>query len=72
MKANHSDLQSLVAKEVEISKDGEIYRGTLMGQVKDYEDDEPTDNRWIVYIHDQDDIYAGEIRFALNDGWKVS
>jgi hypothetical protein len=43
-----------------------------MGQVKDYDDDEPKDNRWIVYIHDQDDIYAGEIRSALNDGWKVS
>ena len=47
MKARHSDLQALVAKEVEISKDGEIYRGMLMGQVKDYCDDEPKDNRWI-------------------------
>jgi hypothetical protein len=72
MKATHSELEALVAKEVEISKDGEVYRGTLMGQVKDYDDDEPKDNRWIVYIHDQDDIYAGEIRFALHDGGKVS
>jgi hypothetical protein len=34
MKDTHSDLQALIAKEVEISKDGEIYRGMLMGQVK--------------------------------------
>src|SRR5580700_10453061 len=39
MKATHSELEALVAKEVEISKDGEVYRGTLMGQVKDYDDD---------------------------------
>jgi hypothetical protein len=72
MKARHSDLQALVAKEVEISKDGEIYRGMLMGQVKDYCDDEPEDNRWIIYILDEEGTYASEIRFALNDGWKVS
>jgi hypothetical protein len=72
MKARHSDLQALVAKEVEISKDGEIYRGMLMGQVKDYCDDEPEDNRWIIYILDEEGIYASEIRFVLNDGWKVS
>ena len=72
MKARHSDLQALVAKEVEISKDGEIYRGMLMGQVKDYCDDEPEDNRWIIYILDEEGTYASEIRFVLNDGWKVS
>ena len=72
MKARHSDLQALVAKEVEISKDGEIYRGMLMGQVKDYCDDEPKDNRWIIYILDEEGTYASEIRFVLNDGWKVS
>jgi hypothetical protein len=65
-------LQALVAKEVEISKDGEIYRGMLMGQVKDYCDDEPKDNRWIIYLLDEEGTYASEIRFALNDGWKVS
>jgi hypothetical protein len=72
MKATHSDLQALVAKEVEISKDDENYRGMLMGQVKDYCDDEPEDNRWIIYILDEEGTYASEIRFALNDGWKVS
>ena len=72
MKGRHSDLQALVAKEVEISKDGEIYRGMLMGQVKDYCDDEPKDNRWIIYILDEEGTYVSEIRFALNDGWKVS
>jgi hypothetical protein len=34
MKVTHSDLQSFVAKEVEISKDGEIYRGMLMVKSK--------------------------------------
>jgi hypothetical protein len=72
MKATHSDLQALVAKEVEIWKDDENYRGMLMGQVKDYCDDEPEDNRWIIYILDEEGTYASEIRFALNDGWKVS
>jgi len=71
MKATHSDLQALVAKDVKISRDGETYRGMLMGQVKDYCDDEPTDNRWIIYIIDEDDTFAAEIRFALNDGWMV-
>ena len=33
MKASHTDLQALVAREVEISKNDEIYRGMLMGQV---------------------------------------
>ena len=72
MKVTHSDLQAFVAKEIEISKDGEIHRGMLMGQVKDFCDDEPEDNRWIVYILDEEDTYTSEIRFALNDGWKVS
>jgi hypothetical protein len=72
MKATHSDLQALVAKEIEISKGGKIYCGMLMGQVKDYCDDEPKDNRWIIYILDEEGTYASEIRFALNDGWKVS
>jgi hypothetical protein len=72
MKVTHSDLQSFVAKEVEISKDGEIYRDMLMGQVKDYCDDEPEDNRWIIYILDEKDTYTSEIRFALGDGRKVS
>jgi hypothetical protein len=72
MKATHSDLQALVAKEVEISKGGEIHRGMLMGQVKDFCDDEPEDNRWIIYVLDEQDTYASELRFALSDGWKVS
>src|SRR5271165_1849225 len=72
MKGTHSDLQALVAKEVEITKDGEIYRGVLMGQVKDYCDDEPKDNRWIIYILDEEGTYASEIRFALSEGWNVS
>ncbi len=72
MKAIHADLRELVAKEVEISKDYEIHRGMLMGQVRDYCDDEPTDDRWIIYILDEEGTYASEIRSALDDGWRVS
>ena len=35
-------------------------------------DDEPKDNRWIIYILDEEGTYASEIRFALSDGWNVS
>jgi hypothetical protein len=71
MKTAHSDVQALVAKQVEISKDGTTYRGILMGQVKDYCDDEPKDDRWIVYSIDEEDTYTSEFRFDLRDGWKV-
>ncbi len=72
MKVTRSDLEAMVAREVEISKDGELYRGMLMGQVSDYCDDEPEDKRWMIYIIDEGGTYASEIRFALSDGWKVS